>query len=249
MNTRFNPTVNGPLHVGHLYLILLNYHAAKSDEGEFVVRFDDDQPCWRNLLGEGVIQRNIAAIKEDLEWLDLNPDHYSSERSARPVNEWFIAGFQNSDLIMQDGRVDRIRDGELGPTSIGYPRNYPFAPYLTACKVFQDFCEGIDLLIRGEDLIDEFSLYCYFCSARGLPIPRHVYVPRMRQNVAPFGTALRDLAGVSKTGGDYEISSYRGKGWTPEALIKMVACSALENPCKGWVVGNVKQQPIVGCLP
>ena len=51
MNTRFNPTANGRLYLGHLYIILLNKQAVEDNGGKFICRFDDDQDYWIERLG------------------------------------------------------------------------------------------------------------------------------------------------------------------------------------------------------
>lgn len=247
MNTRFNPTVNGPLHAGHLYLILLNHHAARSSGGKFVLRFDDDQPYWDQFCSPAKVAEYTDGIRRDLEWLGLEPDFYSSERDSREVNEnWVRTNVSNSDFIFQDREYMGIR---WQPTVKTNSRPYPYTPYLTAVKVAQDFREGIDLLIRGEDLVTEVSLYCYFCEVAGIPRPGFQYVPRMMRSLVPYGSILTDLAEVSKTVGGYAIEEYRRRGWSPGSLVTMVAASALEEPCSGWTFENVKKQPILKVSP
>ncbi len=250
MNTRFNPTVNGKLHVGHLYLILLNHHAARSTGGKFVIRFDDDQNHWNNFLGVEKMDEFAQKIKEDMEWLDLVPDMYSSERESRELNEKFIKlCLPRSQLILED-RVTPEPRYQPKVSSCAWP--YPHTPYLTAVKVAQDFREGINLLIRGEDLIDEFSLYCFFCVTSGVPLPAFQYLPRMQKGGAFYGAEPGELIDATKTGtalskttGGYQIDEYRQAGWTPKALIEMLAESTLNDPSEGWVYGNVKKTPII----
>ena len=44
IKTRWNPTINGALHVGHLYSMLVNERFAHEQGGKFCVRFDDNNP-------------------------------------------------------------------------------------------------------------------------------------------------------------------------------------------------------------
>ena len=39
--TRFNPSTNGGLHLGHIYALLVNERFAHDRDGMFYVRFDD----------------------------------------------------------------------------------------------------------------------------------------------------------------------------------------------------------------
>jgi hypothetical protein len=45
--TRFNPTLNGYLHLGHVMMCLVNRAEATEHGGKFLVRFDDDQRYWQ----------------------------------------------------------------------------------------------------------------------------------------------------------------------------------------------------------
>jgi glutamyl/glutaminyl-tRNA synthetase len=87
VNTRFNPTANGNLHIGHLYLILLNYNHAKKTDGKFIVRFDDDQYYWVNNLGKEKVNQFCEEIKKDLAWIGIIPDVYSYESKEREENQ------------------------------------------------------------------------------------------------------------------------------------------------------------------
>jgi glutamyl/glutaminyl-tRNA synthetase len=238
------------LHVGHLYLVLLNYHAAKSSGGNFVVRFDDDQPHWRIAIGEEVMDRFAEHVKEDLEWVGLKPDLYSSERESRSLNEEFIVGrLPSPKMIIDDREIDDFKVMRYQPRDTVHGWPYPYTPYLTAVKVAQDHREGIDLLIRGSDLIDEFSLYCYFCDLANVPKPAFCYVPRMLRNNGAFGGGLIELTDVSKTLGGCSVKEYRDAGWEPAELVEMLADSALVDPAKGWAYENVKKSPVVRRMP
>lgn len=250
MNTRFNPTVNGRLHVGHAYVAMLNYHAARSTGGRFVVRFDDDQPHWRIAIGEDGMDRFADAVREDLEWLGLTPDYYSSERKNRGFNESFIENhlpFPRD--ILADREIDDFTVLRYQPKIRTHGWPYPYTPYLTAVKVAQDYLEEVDLLIRGDDLVDEFSLYCYFCELAEIRKPEFCYVPRMLRNAGAMGGGLTELSDVSKTLGGNTVQHYRDAGWSPEELTKMLAESALVDPKLGWEYSNVKKQPVVARMP
>jgi len=249
MNTRFNPTVNGRLHAGHLYLVLLNYRAAKDSGGRFIVRFDDDQPHWRIALGEDGMDRFAERVKEDLEWAGVVPDAYTSERQSRALNEEFIVGrLPHAAFVLMDREIDDFTVLRYQPRDKVHGWPYPYTPYFTAVKVAQDHREGIDALIRGDDLVDEFSLYCYFCDVADVPKPAFCYVPRMRSN-GGMGGHKAELTNVSKTLGGCSIKEYRDAGWDPDEVVAMVAESALIDPAKGWTYENVRSDPTLRRLP
>ncbi|WP_437225952.1 glutamate--tRNA ligase family protein [Planctomicrobium sp. SH661] len=231
VNTRFNPTANGFLHLGHLYLILVNLEAARSTGGRFIVRFDDDQPYWRDRLGEERIRFYCQGIREDLEWMGVCPDLFSHESLDREQNEAFLRshGLEQIPPVAEDCRF-------VTPQILNCDRPYPYVPYLTAVKVAQDAREGCDLLIRGDDLVTEFSLYCWYCDRLRLPIPQFQYVPKLLAQNA-------DLADVSKTSGNYKIRDFRDRGSSPQDVEQMLAVACLKEPEAGWHVDNLKHRP------
>ena len=231
MNTRFNPTANGPLHLGHLYLALLNYHAAKRMSGWFIVRFDDDQPYWLKRLGPLVVQGYCAAMRDDLEWAGVPADKYTHESTERPRNEAYLTGH----LAGLTHRQDPFPTPEIRACD----RPYPYVPYLTAVKVVQDYRENCTLLIRGEDLVTEYGLYMHFCDVLGIKPPAFQYVPKLTHRGA-------DLADVSKARGNFKIEEYRKTGWRPEEVVGLLAESCLVDKTGPWSFENVKQQPAIG---
>ena len=63
-NTRFNPTVSGSLHVGHLYMALVNEVEAHRSGGKFYIRVDDTQDCWVVRLGKKQIDKYYLEYRE-----------------------------------------------------------------------------------------------------------------------------------------------------------------------------------------
>jgi len=233
MNTRFNPTANGRLHLGHLYLILLNRQAATDNGGRFICRFDDVQDYWVERLGCEQLQRNCELIIEDLEWMKIRTS-YSWQSRENKKNEKLIQSLGEVSrmipILENDPRIAHIMNQD---------RPYPYVPYLTAVKVAQDYWEQINPLIRGDDLVTEFSLYCYFCETLGFPIPKMHYVPKLLQ------ASGEDISDMSKTAGDNKIDDYRKAGYQPGDLIEILRCSCLEVPQLGWNIRNIKKHPIL----
>lgn len=73
--TRFAPSPTGRLHVGNLRTALHNWLLAKKAGGRFVLRIDDTD-------SERSREEHVAAIREDLSWLGLEPD-VEERQSAR----------------------------------------------------------------------------------------------------------------------------------------------------------------------
>lgn len=243
INTRFQPTTNGNIHLGHLYLALLNYHTAKNTGGRFIVRFDDDQKYWKDKLGKEKNNELCEQIKEDLKWVGLVPDLYSYTSQEKEKNEESIKNIIELDYYLTDKKFIPEEHNEAGIKNI--ERSYPYVPYLTAIKVVQDWREGINLLIRGDDLATEFSLYCYFCRCLDIPIPKHLYVPKLMQKIQGKAGAVSDLSDVSKTIGNFKIRDLREQGYSVKQIIGLLEDACLVDKLKGWDYENIKKNPLL----
>lgn len=236
-NTRFNPTVNGLLHVGHIYMALVNYHEAKRRNGKFILRFDDSQAYWN--LKEKVNVHDIRTkMKEDFESLGIIPD--------KCVSELEVPWEENLEILLSYKNLpDKIFPKKQPFESTQYvdfvPGDsvpYPYNPYFTIKKVIMDWDERVNLLIRGEDLYDEYSLYSYFCDLLTIPNPWHVYLPRL--------TLERgwEVDEVSKTRGNLTYRNLLSAGYSAQDVLDKLAESCLIAPEGGWFISNVKQKPV-----
>ena len=75
MRTRFAPSPNGALHLGHAFSALCAHDFAKACGGEFLLRIED-------IDGTRSRQEHIDAILADMEWLGLAPDGAVQYQSA-----------------------------------------------------------------------------------------------------------------------------------------------------------------------
>jgi glutamyl/glutaminyl-tRNA synthetase len=229
MNTRFNPTTNGNMHMGHLYILLVNeFTAHSSPNGKFIVRFDDTQPEWVNRLGD---QQLVFAnnMMNNLNWLGVKVDEYLFQ--------------SNKDLQYATHKVASANHVEIKPdypphiqainpaTKIGY---YSFTPGFTLEKVIMDYLYGINALIRGSELATEASLYNYYCKLLGLQQPLQVYLPRL----------ITMESNISKTNGNYTVNSLMENRWTPSLILERLRHACLRNPYGTWSITNVKETPL-----
>lgn len=229
--TRFNPSLTGPLHIGHAYICYVNETEAHLTDGTFIVRFDDLQRFWKYYMGgEGALRKCADGMKEDLDWLGVKVDQYLFESEIA----------EQVERIISEELFDKVLPipftYPLGPSVIGeIEQYYPFTPDLTSRKVVMDICMGfVNHLIRGIDLISEYGLYQYFCHQYKIAPPKHTYIPRL------------SFPGqqISKTIGNMKISEFREAGYTPEQLKRGLAVSCLIDPDAGWFVSNIKNQPM-----
>ena len=232
--TRFNPTTNGELHLGHVYIALFNATEAHTNGDEFIVRFEDNQPEWLAIYG---IERSCdfaARMLDNLDWLGIRYDGYtlqsemleqvytfaSSKNAAVPAYTW------PHPFPLDPTKSDRV------PPMLG--DWYSYTPFFTFCKVVLDNLQNIGALIRGDDLRSEFALYMHYCDMLGLSRPMHYYMPRLQEN---------DGSGLAKQYGAKSITEYRKAGVKPGDILDLLAKSSLKDPDRGWFLGNVKRKP------
>jgi len=115
----------------------------------------------------------------------------------------------------------------------GRPIAYPYTPTLTAQKVLMDYGQGVNLLVRGLDLLSEYSLYAHYCRQFGLPEPEHVYTPRL----------LSYRGDITKTNGGYKIAELRANGYTAEDVRELLAKACLHVLPNGWTLDNLRTEP------
>lgn len=239
-NTRFNPTINGPLHLGHLYIALVNEHEAHASGGEFIVRFDDNQRDWQALYGQTAIDRWKAEMMNDLGTF-LSVDRWTSqaENESRYPLELMPPPFG-------------VKDQVFTPLLSGVPLGiyqfvpefvpdraqpfYPYAPAYTAERAFMDRIEGVNWLIRGIDLITECAFYEYVRNWFGYPAVRQTYLPRLKQESGG------QLSPVSKTLGGNTIADSRN-ALGDRGVLEVLRHSCLIDPAGPFAVRNVKSDP------
>ncbi len=83
--------------------------------------------------------------------------------------------------------------------------------------VLDDAATGIDLVIRGSDLLPSTSRQLLLPRALGLPTPAYLHLPLV---VGPDGRRL------AKRHGDTSVRTLRAMGWTAPALVGRIAATA-----------------------
>ena len=234
--TRFNPTTNGGLHIGHAYTALVNQHEAHASGGKFILRFDDNTRYWVKTLGGKQAVAEIAKGQQaDLEWLGIAPDEiaYQSEMESEVLA--FLAASKWQPVI------DHAPWSEVALRAICDPPIEPFGltSFITAEKVVADHLAGVDLLIRGLELMTEDSLYRYFAALFGFMSIETVYIPRL------MTSGSTELADVSKTAGNWKIHDVRSGGHSPEVVLSVLRESCLVHPWGLWSLDNLRTRPVL----
>jgi glutamyl/glutaminyl-tRNA synthetase len=174
-------------------------------------------------------------MKDDIAWCGITVDRWT-DQSSMHRRVWELLekfGYQ------KQGVLHYAWSHAYSPETKNPNNFYPFVADYTAEKVVQDFLEGVNLLIRGEDLLTEFSLYNYFCKLWDLPIPRQVFLPRL---LSP-DNGLR--TSISKTMGGWGIyDSFRRDNQREYAYADdLLRRSCLIDPRSNWAISNIKQEP------
>lgn len=229
--TRWNPTANGALHLGHIYSLLVNEKFAHDNDGKFYVRFDDTSGAITIEMAHK--ERTVEIIKsqqEIIEWLGI------------PVDGWII---QSSPLIMKE--IEEFMKGYDANFRYPYPHDlplfvrmvgtgwlpFPYAPYETAERVILDHMIKATHIIRGEEFSGEFSLYRYFCDMFGFPHPKFIFLPRL----------MAGGGDISKTNGGYTIAELRSQGYKPEDIKDLLRNACLKWYSDDWSIYNLKPNP------
>ena len=187
-NTRISPSPTGKAHIGFVRTAYLNYLAARSTGGKFILRIDDTD----ELRSQDIYTQDLIAT---LNWLGLDADmlFYQSSRYDRYTkvaqglidsNKAIIkdgAVYLNPDftikswtdsiagnIIIADDKFNAIKNLVL-LRSDGTP-TYHFA------SVVDDIDFDIDWIIRGTDHLDNTSKHVYIYDAMNAPLPKFSHV-------------------------------------------------------------------------
>jgi glutamyl/glutaminyl-tRNA synthetase len=227
-NCRFNPSASGILHLGHAVSILVNEYQAHHTGGKFYVRFDDNSPvCLKH--GDR-LENVVASQQDDIDWIGVPVDGYSYQSEEQEEVRQVLT--QKGWKFFEDPK-----DGTHQlPLAIRMGNDwlaYPYVPQQTAERVISDYMLGVDLIIRGDEFLTEFSLYRFICDLLNVPAPKFVFLPRLQSR---YGD-------ISKTNGGYTLTEYRALGYDPLEVRGWVEQAFLYYPALGWEFTNIRPVP------
>lgn len=233
INTLFNPSITGALHLGHIFIAKVNECEAHRAGGKFFVRFDDTQPYWMERVGWDKIRAYKGQILAELEWFGIEVDGVSSQSEMQiEAHSRLVARCNEAGMPVP---VDRYGDTVFPEVTWNKVHPYPFTPFKTAEKVIMDDMMDITLKIRGEDIYGEFGIYCLYREMFRMFQPRQVFVSRLE---FPEGHV------VSKREANCRIEDYMRGGVSRSALLYLLAEACLEVPEKGWYIDNLIKFPV-----
>ena len=124
--------------------------------------------------------------------------------------------------------IDELRGETTGRVDdVVVQRNDGVASYNLAVVV-DDAAQGVDLVVRGDDLLESTPRQIHLGELLGLPRPRYAHVPLVL-GIGPDGTPRR----LAKRDGAVTLSDRRRLGDTPGAVVSALAGSLGLDPLNG----------------
>jgi len=170
--------------------------------------------------------------REDIEWMGFEVDEWISERDIRQEVKERLHKLGWKDVY------EAPLGSEIIPTVMKEEKGWvaiPYIPNMTVERVVMDNMIGATHIIRGDDFMTEFSLYCYFCQKFNFSTPEFVFLPRL--------TGVR--GDISKTAGGFKIADLRSNGYTPQEIRTIMAKACLISLGMGFRLNNIKSFPQV----
>ena len=180
--TRFRPTPNLDLHVGHISTYYWNWYFKERAGGKLILTLDDLCYNWQRC---GRDPNNLSLEEgrehyvEDLTWLGMPPDEvYMSSDFEDEINEYAEKLSINPPKVGMPGEDTSAilrRVGEVLGSAIVYH------PYGILAAAVEDHICGVSLVIRGSDLASEAQLYDFLCWRCGFVAPEQQFAPLVRR--------------------------------------------------------------------
>ena len=233
-NTRFNPTITGPLHIGHLYVALVNAAEAHCTGGKFIVRVDDTQAIWNHWIKK---EQRDRYYEEYQAQLGVFVDVDVWERQSQMLTSEEIIGDNPLLKCLPVPDWGRMVTIEWRADINMRVMQYFFSIVIE--KVIWDYWQKVSLLIRGEDLITEAQLYEHLTVILGLPKVRQIYLPKL------MASNLRDdiRTFISKTERLYSLETQINE-FGIDTTLEFLKTSCLVDPKGEFFVDNIKSNPI-----
>ena len=115
--TRFAPSPNGPLHLGHAYSAIVSHDLAREAGGRFLLRIED-------IDGARSKPELADAFRRDLEWLGLEWDEVPAQSTRLPSYEAAAARLEAAGLLYActctRAEIEAL-EPRIGPEGLVYP--------------------------------------------------------------------------------------------------------------------------------
>jgi glutamyl-tRNA synthetase len=217
-NTRIAPSPTGKAHIGFVRTAYLNYLAASSSGGRFILRIDDTDK-------ERSKPEYEADLIQTMEWLGLEYDeiHRQSERLGRHQELAFkIAGDVEGAVRLNPRELvsswpDLITGNiEISGSQVEPIKNLVIlredkTPTYHWASCVDDADMGINLVIRGTDHMTNSGKHVHIYKELGIELPTFAHV----------GLIFHNGKKISKRDGYASMEFYKEK-YAPEAVLNAV---------------------------
>ncbi len=231
--TRFAPSPTGLFHAGSYRTALFAYIFARQNNGKFILRIEDtdkvrskkeyedniiDSLKWMGLKYDEFYrqsERTMTYKKYLKKLIDSGHAYISKEIPKEPGDREEVIRFKNPNrkVVFQDmvrGQIE-FDTTELGDFVIAKSMD---EPVFHLVNVIDDLEMGMTHIIRGEDHISNTPRQILIYEAIGAPLPIFAHIPLLLS---------ANRAKLSKRHGAVPVSSYRERGFLPEAIINFMA--------------------------
>jgi glutamyl/glutaminyl-tRNA synthetase len=232
---RMAPSPTGNLHIGGVRTALFNYLFAKHNGGKYLLRIEDTDTA-----------RNKPEYEEDIlngfKWLGLEHDEWYRQSSRVESHKKYLkklidegVAYVSKEEPKEEGQRDeviRFRNPnkkvqfddmirglvEFDTTDLG---DFVIAksleePIYHFAVVVDDFESGITHVIRGEEHVSNTPRQILIQEAIGAPRPVYAHIPLIVNEA-------REKLSKRKHGEMVWLTTYRNKGYLPQAIINYMA--------------------------
>ncbi len=232
--TRFAPSPTGLLHIGTYRTAIFSYLYAKKNGGTFVLRIEDtDRERSKKEYEENIL--------ESLTWLGLTHDKFYRQSEHVSTHQSYLekmiaegtaylskeeakdgSGTMKELVRFRNPNIDiTFKDEVKGDVTMNTTDLGDFVlaknlqePLFHFAVVVDDFLAGVTHVIRGEDHTSNTPRQILIQRALGAPTPIYAHLPLV---LGP------DKLKLSKRRGAQALTSYRDKGFLPQAILNGVA--------------------------
>ncbi|MDR2732274.1 MAG: hypothetical protein LBB36_03550 [Fibromonadaceae bacterium] len=215
MKTRFAPSPTGYLHKGHIWSALCVAAVAKAKDAAIHLRMEDHDSLRCSEVFSDI-------IKKDLEWLGFEWHSESVQSERGEIYERYFEILQKKDLLYEMYKTDKpkimlknLESGDFAVKDALGQWTYQFA------VVVDDFEEDMDLIVRGEDLIDSIDKQITLAKILG----------RKEMPLFIHHSLMYDSNGkkLSKRDGSDGIYRERESGVSPKRILSEICRQMLPN--------------------
>lgn len=232
---RMAPSPTGNLHIGGVRTALFNYLFAKHNGGKYILRIEDtdtarNRPEYEQDIIEGFtwlglnwdeMYKQSARVESHKKYLkkliDENAAYVSKEEPKEEGQRDEVIRFRNPNKKIQF--EDMIRGTvEFDTTDLG---DFVIAksleePVYHFAVVVDDFESEVTHVIRGEEHVSNTPRQILIQEAIGAPRPIYAHIPLIVNEA-------REKLSKRKHGEMVWLTTYRNKGYLPQAIINYMA--------------------------